>query len=234
MIMSLHSIAFIPDGNRRFAATQKLSLADAYQIGTQRSWDVMQWLGEYPHIKVATFYTLSLENITRSAVEMNVLFDIFEREADKILSDELYKTHEFAINFLGRLEKFPIRLREKMGKIETQSKDYAKRVINVAIGYNGRTEIVDAAKKLVKDVMASNIPLDSINEESFKKYLYSNFQDPDLIIRTGYTQRLSGFLTYQSVYSELLFLNKYWPEFSKEDLNTAITTFDSRDRRFGK
>ncbi len=232
--MTLNSIAFIPDGNRRYAATHHLPLALAYQQGTQRSWEVMQWLGDYPKIKVATFYTLSLENITRSTTEMNVLFSIFEKEADKILKEEVFKTHEFAIKFLGQLERFPERLKGKMDLIQQRSQDYTKRMINVAIGYNGRTEIVDATKKMVQDVLDKKIDKDSINEESFKNYLYSNFTDPDMIVRTGYTQRLSGFLTYQSVYSELYFLNKYWPEFTKVDLDNAVNEFDSRQRRFGK
>ncbi|MEK6821398.1 MAG: polyprenyl diphosphate synthase, partial [archaeon] len=202
--MSLESIAFIPDGNRRYATQNGLSLIQAYQMGTQRSWDVMQWIAQYPQISAATFYTLSLENITRSKTEMNVLFHIFEKEADKILADEWYKTHGFAIQFLGRLEKFPHHLREKMNHIQEKSADYAKRVINVAIGYNGRAEIVDAAKKLVDDVKQNKMDVNTLTEESFKKYLYGDFKDPDLIVRTGYTQRLSGFLTYQSVYSELL------------------------------
>lgn len=232
--MTLSSIAFIPDGNRRFAQAQNMSLAQAYQMGTQRSWDVMGWLSEYPSIKVATFYTLSLENITRSAMEMNILFSIFEKEADKILSNEMYKTHEFAIKFIGRLEKFPTSLRTKMDKIETESVDCAKRVINVAIGYNGRAEIVDATRRIAKDIAENKVDAASINEESFKNYLYSNFQDPDLILRTGQTQRLSGFLTYQSVYSELSFIDKLWPELSKEDLRTAIDDYGARERRFGK
>lgn len=232
--MSLNSIAFIPDGNRRFASANNLSLAQAYQVGTKRSWDVMEWLGDYPSIQVATFYTLSLENISRSALEMQVLFSIFEKEADTILREETFKTHEFAIKFLGRLEKFPKHLQEKMDKIQDISQDYAKRVINVAIGYNGRTEIVDAAKKMAEDVQAGKLNVGAVTEDSFKKYLYSDFADPDLIVRTGHTQRLSGFLTYQSVYSELYFLNKLWPEFSKEDLAQAVGEFDSRTRKFGK
>ena len=232
--MSLSSIAFIPDGNRRFAAAHQMNLAQAYQVGTQRSWDVMQWLSDYPQIKVATFYTLSLENITRSATEMNVLFSIFEKEADKILKDELFKSHGFAIKFLGRLEKFPAHLQEKMNKIQEVSQDYTNRIINVAIGYNGRAEIVDASKRLAEDVSVGKLNVNEINEDSFKDYLYSNFQDPDMIVRTGFTKRLSGFLTYQSVYSELYFLDKYWPEFSKLDLSNAVSEFDSRERRFGK
>jgi len=232
--MSLTSIAFIPDGNRRFASQQNINLARAYQMGTQRSWDVMQWLSDYPSIKVASFYTLSLENITRSSTEMNVLFAIFEKEADKILKEEVYKSNEFAIKFLGRLEKFPTHLREKMNLIQERSRDYAKRMINVAIGYNGRTEIVDAAKKLAQDIADKKIDANNINEINFKDYLYSNFSDPDMIVRTGYTQRLSGFLTYQSTYSELFFMNKFWPEFTREDLNLVVNEFDSRVRRFGK
>lgn len=232
--MSLSSIAFIPDGNRRYAAQQQMNMAKAYQLGTQRSWDVMQWLSDYPSIKVASFYTLSLENITRSSTELNVLFSIFEKEADKILKEEIFKSSEFAIKFLGRLEKFPLHLREKMNVIQERSQDYAKRVINVAIGYNGRAEIVDAAKKLAQDVAEKKIDVNSINEINFKDYLYSNFSDPDMIVRTGYTQRLSGFLTYQSTYSELVFMNKFWPEFSREDLSNVVQEFDARERRFGK
>ncbi len=232
--MTLSSIAFIPDGNRRYASQKGMNLASAYQLGTQRSWDVMSWLNDYPSIKVATFYTLSLENITRSTGEMHVLFSIFEKEADKILKDEVYKTNEFAIKFLGRLEKFPAHLRTKMNTIQEKSQDYAKRVINVAMGYNGRAEIVDAAKKFAHDVSEKKIDVNTINEDSFKQYLYSNFHDPDMIVRTGYTQRLSGFLTYQSVYSELFFMDKYWPEFSREDLLSVVQEYESRERRFGK
>ncbi|MEK6970677.1 MAG: polyprenyl diphosphate synthase [archaeon] len=232
--MPMHSIAFIPDGNRRFAASQNLPLSAAYQLGTRRSWEVMEWLSDYPSIKVATFYTLSLENITRSAAELTLLFDIFEREADKILQEETYKSGEFAIKFLGRLERFPSRLRAKMDRIQEQSQDCAKRVINVAMGYNGRAEIVDAAKRIARDAITNPAGLDALDEESFKNYLYSNFQDPDLVIRTGHTQRMSGFLTYQSVYSELYFLNKFWPEFGKEDLRVAVDEFANRVRRFGK
>lgn len=194
----------------------------------------MEWLSDYPQIKVATFYTLSLENITRSSAEMQVLFAIFEREADKILKDELFKTQEFAIKFLGRMERFPAHLRAKMDKIQTLSQDYKKRVINVAMGYNGRAEIVDATKRLAQDVADGKLSVDQITEDSYKNYLYAQFADPDMIVRTGYTQRLSGFLTYQSVYSELYFLDKYWPEFSKEDLANVVAEFDARVRRFGK
>ncbi|QQR92222.1 MAG: di-trans,poly-cis-decaprenylcistransferase [Candidatus Iainarchaeum archaeon] len=232
--MSLNSIAFIPDGNRRFAAAHNLSLFDAYRLGTQKSWEVMDWMVKYPHIRVGTFYTLSLENITRSSAELHVLFKIFENEADKILEKEIYKTHDLAINFLGRIEKFPQHLQEKMQKIQDVSKDYGKRVINVAIGYNGRAEIIDAAKKFALAVKENPTKLNELNEETFKQYLYNDFADPDMIVRTGYTQRLSGFLTYQSVYSELYFLDKYWPEFSAEDLDVAVEEFNARTRRFGK
>ncbi len=232
--MPLTSIAFIPDGNRRYASAHRLSLLQAYQLGTQKSWEVMDWMVKYPSIRVGTFYTLSLENITRSSAELHVLFKIFENEADKILEKEIYKTHDLAINFLGRVEKFPKHLQQKMQRIQDISRDYGKRVINVAIGYNGRAEIVDAAKKFALAVQENPKKMNELNEESFKQYLYNDFSDPDMIVRTGYTQRLSGFLTYQSVYSELYFLDKFWPEFSAQDLDAAVAEFDARQRRFGK
>jgi undecaprenyl diphosphate synthase len=169
--MNLESIAFIPDGNRRYAARNGMDLAKAYQVGTHRTWDVIQWLSDYPKIKAATFYALSLENITRSKTELNILFKIFEKEADKILAEEYYKTHGFAIRFLGRLESFPKNMQNKMNEIQNRSQDYAKRVVNVAIGYNGRTEIVDAAKKLAHDFAENKVNVDTVTEETFRKYL---------------------------------------------------------------
>ena len=101
------------------------------------------------------------------------------------------------------------------------------------MGYDGQAEIVDAAKKIALGYQ-NGLDLDSLNEKSFKKYLYSDFADPDLIIRTSGTQRLSGFLTYQSSYSEFYFTKKFWPEFSEQDLSEAVSEYDDRQRRFGK
>ncbi|MBU1121043.1 di-trans,poly-cis-decaprenylcistransferase, partial [Candidatus Micrarchaeota archaeon] len=129
---------------------------------------------------------------------------------------------------------FPKRLQEKIRKTEEYTADYKKKVINLAIGYNGQAEIVDAAKKIAWEFKNNKLNLNSLSPDSFKNYLYSVFPDPDLILRTSGTKRLSGFLTYQSSYSELYFLDKYWPELEEADLDKAINEFTERERKFGK
>jgi len=232
--MSLDSIAFIPDGNRRFAAANKLPLLQSYSLGTQKAWDVLDWLVKHKNIKEGTFYTLSLENLKRSSVELKALFHIFEKELDKIKQKPIFEREQIRLKFLGRRELFPKKLQEKIQEAEDYTENFNERTINLALAYDGQTEIVDAAKKIASDYADEKISLDTLNTSNFSHYLYSSNSFPDLIIRTSGTQRLSGFLTYQSAYSELYFINKYWPEFSEQDLNTAITEFESRERRFGK
>jgi len=121
-----------------------------------------------------------------------------------------------------------------MSAAEKFTENNKGKTINLCLGYNGQAEIVDAAKKLALAYKEGNIDISDIDEKHFTKFLYSDFAEPDLIIRTGQTQRLSGFLTYQSAYSELYFSNKYWPEFSEQDLRTAVDSYYERSRKFGK
>ncbi len=232
--MELTSIGFIPDGNRRYALKSGASLLHSYQLGTKKAWDVLDWLNFYPKIKAGTFYTLSLENLTRKSAELRILFKIFERELDKVWSTSTFTGNEVRLKFIGRTEGLPKKLQEKMLKAEDFTSSFKKKVVTMALGYNGQAEIVDAAKKIAEQYKQNNLDLSTLNEGSFKNYLYSGFRDPDMIVRTGFTQRLSGFLTYQSSYSELYFLNKFWPEFSQQDLALAVDEFYERQRRFGK
>ncbi|MBU2100635.1 di-trans,poly-cis-decaprenylcistransferase [Candidatus Micrarchaeota archaeon] len=229
----LNSIAFIPDGNRRYASKIGIPLVQSYHLGTQKAWEVIDWLKDYPKITTGTFYTLSLENLTRSKYELKILFSIFERELDKVIKSEFFSVNNMKLKFIGRIENFPQKIKEKIIKAEEFTENNKKRTVNLALGYNGQAEIVDAAKKIALE-HEKGFDLNSLDENSFKKFLYSDFSEPDLIIRTSKTQRLSGFLTYQSSYSELYFSDKFWPEFSKEELAKAINEYDDRQRRFGK
>ncbi len=229
----LNSVAFIPDGNRRYALSNNIPLFQSYQMGTRKAWDVIDWLKSYPKIKVGTFYTLSLENLTRNKAELKILFSIFERELDKVINTNYLQENEIKLKFVGRLNDFPEKIRNKIFKAEKSTENNKGKTINLALGYNGQTEIVDAAKKIAL-AHKNGLDLNSLNEKEFKKYLYSDFADPDLIVRTSGTQRLSGFLTYQSSYSELYFSKKFWPEFSKQELASAVNEYEQRQRRFGK
>ncbi|MFH1664081.1 MAG: polyprenyl diphosphate synthase [archaeon] len=230
----LNSVAFIPDGNRRYALLNNINFLKSYQLGTQKAWEVLDWLKDYPKIKVGTFYTLSMENLSRNRAELRILLSIFERELDRVVSSEFFSTNGIKLKFIGRIESFPEKTREKILKAEQATQDNKEKTINLALGYNGQAEIVDAAKKIALQFNEKNLDLDSLDEKSFKKFLYSDFIDPDLIIRTSGTKRLSGFLTYQSSYSELYFCEKFWPEFSKEEMSKAFSDYYERQRRFGK
>ncbi len=231
--MELTSIAFIPDGNRRYMQENGLSILEAYQAGTRKAWDVFSWLQEYPGIKVGTFWSLSLENLKRKA-ELPILFKIFERELDRVRESGLFERFGVRLRFLGRREVFPAELRDKMIGAERYTEQFNEKTMNVALGYSGQAEIVDASKRVAEDYAKGSLRLEDLDENTFRKYLYEDFDFPDLIVRTSGAQRLSGFLPFQSAYSELHFCKKYWPEFSRGDLESAIQDYDNRKRNFGK
>ena len=231
--MALNSIAFIPDGNRRYARKIGANYAKAYKLGTKKAWEVIDWLKEYPKITVGTFYTLSLENLARSKIELKVLMRLFEKELDKIKTKKVFEEQGIRLKFIGRTSQLPSKIQQKMRQAEKLTEEFDSKQINLAIAYNGQAEIVDAAKRFAEQYKKGEAEIGSLNEESFSQYLYLN-NNPDLIVRTSGTQRLSGFLTYQSAYSEFFFLDKYWPEFEQEDLQQAVDEFASRNRRFGK
>ena len=231
--MTLNSIAFIPDGNRRYAQKIGITQAQAYQLGTRKAWEVIDWLKDYPKIKAGTFYTLSLENLARSTFELKVLMRLFERELDRVKSKKVFEEQGIRLKFLGRLHTLPKRIQEKIKGVEEYTSEFDKKEINLALGYNGQAEIVDAAKAFAQKYKNGEAELGELDEKSFADYLYSA-SSPDMIVRTSGTQRLSGFLTYQSAYSELYFSEKYWPEFGQQDLEQAVNEFSSRERRFGK
>lgn len=232
--MTLHSIAFIPDGNRRYASLHGLRLEKAYQMGLDKSWSVLEWLRDYPSIKFGTFYTLSLENLRRQKNELNLLFHIFEHAIQRAKKESFLAENNIRLTFSGRLELFPKKLQTQMKEIEKSTSDHDGKTVNLAMGYSGQAEIVDAVKKIATDVKNRNLDASSIDERSFHAYLYSDQPDPDLIIRTSGTKRLSGFLTYQSAYSELYFCQRYWPEFTRQDMDDAIQEYETRQRNFGK
>lgn len=232
--VSLASIGFIPDGNRRYAQLHGMSLLQAYNAGTDKAWDVLEWITKYPQIKVGTFWMLSTENLARSKAELAILFRIFEKQLEHVKSAPIFAEKQIRLNFIGRHSAFPARLQRKLAEVEELTAGHKECTVNLALGYGGRAEIVDAAKKLAEDYKQGKIDLPAVNESTFRNYLYSDFKDPDLIVRTSGTRRLSGFLPYHSAYSELCFIDKHWPELTEQDVARVISDFESRERRFGR
>jgi undecaprenyl diphosphate synthase len=230
----IESIAFIPDGNRRYAKLNGISYLESYSLGTRKAWDVLEWLTKYPEIKTGTFYTFSLKNFGRSVLELKILMRIFASELNKVKKQKVLEEHGINLKFIGRKEQFPKNIQQKMREVEKYTSQFTNRTINLALGYDGQTEIIDATQRFAMDVKKGKTLPETLSTESFKKYLYSDFKEPDLIIRTSNEQRLSGFLTYQSAYSEFAFINKYWPQIQENDVDKIIKDFNDRDRRFGK
>ena len=160
--------------------------------------------------------------------------NLFVKNFKRIVSHEKIHKNKVRVKVVGRIELLPDSVREAILEAEEATKDYDERLFNLAIGYDGRLEIVDAIKKIYKQVEDGEISIDDIDEELVSKNLYTaGLEDPSLIIRTSGEERLSGFLLWQSSYSELYFCDSLWPELRKVDYLRAIRDYQARDRRFG-
>lgn len=230
-------IGIIPDGNRRLAKRLVGSSFKGHEWGMGKIKDIIDWCRELG-IRVMTFYVLSLENLDRRPrEELDLLFGIANKEIEDILNNKDHKIHRnrVRVRFFGRMDLLPPELQEGAGKVMERTKGYSDYYVNLAIAYGGRQEIVDASRRMAIEAGKGLLDPESIDETLMRRYFWTNgFADPDLIIRTGGEKRLSNFLTFQSTYSELVFTEKMWPEFGREDFLGAIGEFSERQRRFGK
>ncbi len=219
-------IAIIPDGNRRWAKQNKLDFIRGHRRGTEILRNVLDWAKELD-IPMISIWGFSSENFNRDKKEVEFLFRLFDEKIDEYIQE--YEKHKAKIRFIGDKNKFPEDFVEKMKKVEELTKDNNNFQLNILLNYGGRAEIL----KMVKEI--KNINTEDITEELIEQHLYTNgLPDPDLIIRTSGERRLSGLMPWQSTYSELYFIDKLWPDFTKEDLQKAIEEYQNRKRRFGK
>jgi len=188
-------------------------------------------------VKSITLYAFSTENFLRSVGEVEEILRVAGQKLQEILTDERIQKHDVRVKVIGRLGLLPKNLQEIILQVEDATKNFDKHFLNVALAYGGRAEIVDATRKIAQKVEKGEVKPDSIDEALFERYLYTAHmakQDPDLIIRTSGEERLSGFLLWQCAYSELCFLDVYWPDFRRIDLLRAVRTYQRRKRRFGQ
>jgi tritrans,polycis-undecaprenyl-diphosphate synthase [geranylgeranyl-diphosphate specific] len=184
-----------------------------------------------------TAYVLSLENLTsRPKKELRMILKYFNDELENIIENKDHVIHRFNVRtkFIGRKQMLPDYIQEKMKTVEKITKKYVRHYLNVAVAYGGQQELVDATNKILKKCLKGIIKPADLDVNIIKNHLYTGGQPyPDLILRTGGEKRLSNFLPFQSVYSELIVTDKKWPEITKKDFNAALREFDSRKRRFG-
>jgi len=226
-------IAIILDGNRRFAKRLMMKPWMGHEWGFKKVEKLIDWLSELKFVKELTLYAFSMQNFNRPKDEFDYLMKVFKDMCDRFSDDPKIMENGVRINFIGRIHLFPADLQEKMKNISEKTKNNDKYIINIALAYGGREEVIDAVKKVGEQIKKGKLDVDKINEEVFSKNLYME-SEPDLIIRTGGDKRTSNFLIWQSSYSEWFFLEKTWPEFEKEDLLQVIEEYKQRERRFGK
>lgn len=234
-----HHLGIIMDGNRRFARQLGFgSVAHGHRKGADKLQEVLSWCLEYD-IKVVTVWSFSLENFQRSTEEVETLLGLFEDKAREMADSEEIHRRRVRVRFIGRLELLPESLRKEIERLERLTADYDQGTLNIAMAYGGREEIADAFRchvraRLQEGVSVEQI-LDELGTESITPHLYTSGQpEPDLILRTSGELRLSGFLLWQSAYSEFYFCDSNWPAFREIDFLRALRSFDERQRRFGR
>ena len=225
-------IGIILDGNRRFAKKLMIKPFMGHEWGAKKIEKLFDWCRELG-VKEITLYAFSIQNFNRPKEEFDFLMNIFEKEFTRLFDDPRLEKDKVKINFIGRIWKFPENLQDIMKKLMYKTRNNDNYIVNFAMAYGGREEVIDAVKRIGEKIKNGKLNINEINEEVFSENLYMD-HEPDLIIRTGGEKRTSNFLIWQSWYSEWIFLEKTWPEFEKEDLIKAIEDFSTRERRFGK
>lgn len=227
-------IAVIMDGNRRYSKIQgNMNVIKGHELGVKTLEKVLEWSIDLG-IDIVTAYAFSTENFNRKAEEIKGLMNLFENEFRGLVTNDKIHKKEVRVKIVGQRELLPDNVRKAIEEAEESTAHYKKRLFNIAIGYDGRLEIIDAIKKIAKNVKEKKLAIDDINEDLVSKNMYTKgLVDPNLIIRTSGEERLSGFLLWQSSYSELYFSDSLWPELRKVDFLRAIRSYQERDRRFG-
>jgi len=221
-------VAIIMDGNRRWAERHGLPRSEGHRAGVKSLRNVVKCLGEH-HIPYLTVYSFSTENWNRSQDEVEELFSLME----EVLRTEVEELHKngIRIKHIGSVEKIPSDLLDGIERAAELTKNNRNMTVNFALNYGGRSEIIKAVKEIVSDGISPSL----VDENLFSKYLYTyGIPDVDLVIRTGGETRLSNFLTWQTVYSEIYFTDVLWPDFDGAEVEKALIFYNNKQRRFGR
>ncbi len=224
-------IAIIMDGNRRWAKKHNLPV----KLGHKKGADALEVIAKYANkigIEHLTVYAFSTENWKRSKDEVSGLMALLKQYLEDFFKRA--DTENIKINFIGDIKGLTEDLQKSINRAIERTKTNTGLNFNIAFNYGGRDEIVKATRKIAQKVKSNEINVEDINEELISKNLYTyDIPDPDLLIRTSGEIRLSGFLLWQSAYTEFLFLEKYWPDFTEQDLDMSIEEYKKRNRKFG-
>lgn len=224
-------VAFILDGNGRWAQSRGLSRSEGHKAGFENLHELCKYIIKQG-VEVFSVYAFSVENFKRSKEEVDFLMNLFVKgfkKYEKSLNKENIK-----IVFSGRrTSPLPKNVIKVMNEVEENTKNNTKGIFNICINYDSQCEIIDATKKILEDVEKNIITKDDITKEVFNSYLYQNLPPIDLLIRTSGENRLSGFMLWQASYAEFYFPETHFPAFEEKDFDKALEVYNTRDRRFG-
>ena len=225
-------VGVILDGNRRWAAGQGSTSEHGHRAGARKIDEFLGWCNELG-VQVVTLWLLSTDNLARPVAELEPLLEIIDETVSALAACGKWRVHP-----VGALDLLPARTSTALKLAESSTADVTGMMVNVAVGYGGRQEVVDAVRSLLESESAAGATIDEVAQvidvEHIAEHLYTKGQpDPDLVIRTSGEQRLSGFLLWQSAHSEFYFCEAYWPDFRRVDFLRALRAFGARQRRFG-
>ena len=229
-------LALILDGNRRWAKRNLLMEKAGHFKGADAVENLLDWCEEFD-VKIITLYVLSAENLERPDDELLLLFDLIKKRLEKLYKDPRIHRNKMRVKAIGRIELLPESIKDVLRRLDQATNAYDKHFLNIAIAYGGQNELIDAVKKIGTKIKNGSLQVDEINKDVIESCLYTSHlpqSSPDMILRTSGEKRLSGFLIWQSAYSELVFMDVFWPNFRKIDLMRAIRMFQKRSRRIGK
>lgn len=229
-------VGIILDGNRRWAQNRNYSVEQGHAYGADVVENLLDWCHELG-IRSITLYVLSTENLKRTSEEVLEIFRLIEIRLTKLLNDPRIYRYRVRVKGIGKFEFLPQSLLDILRQVEDKTKEFDGHFLNIAMAYGGRAEITDVVRSIAEDVREGNIEPEKITEETISNRLYTSYlpnPEPDVIIRTSGEERMSGFLLWQGAYSELIFMDVYWPAFRKIDLLRAIRTYQKRKRRMGR
>ena len=232
-------IGIVMDGNRRYAKDEGAEeVIEGHNAGADKLDEVLSWCEE-ANVRVVTVWGFSLDNFARSLGEVGGLMSLFERKFLDIVTDSRIHRDRIRVRSIGRTDLLPIHVRLAIQEAERATEHYERRLLNVGLAYGGRAEIIDAFGRYLADAESRGESIEEarkkLDEDAVSAFLYTaDVPDPDLLIRTSGEVRMSGFLLWQSAYSEFYFCDTHWPAFRKIDFLRALRAYHSRQRRFGR
>lgn len=229
-------MALILDGNRRWAQRHLVMPQNGHGKGADAVENLLDWCEELD-IEIVTLYALSAENLRRGDAELAYIYQLIQVRLEKLLADPRIHRCKMRVKAIGRTELLPDPIKNVLKRLDEATKEYDSHFLNIALAYGGQYELVDAIRKICQKVICGDLDVSKIDRDEIESNLYTSHlpqSSPDMILRTSGEKRLSGFLIWQSAYSELVFMDIFWPEFRKIDLMRAIRTFQERKRRLGR